>query len=503
MIDPEKRKAIYLLHREGMEIRGISRRLKVSRNTVRSIIEQKGEIPVMTRKDKIELEPALVHRLYSECDGWVQRIHEKLTEEEGINVGYSTLTGIIRELGLGQSKNERSDQVPDVPGAEMQHDTSPYNLKFRDRGVKVVGSLLYYRYCKLRYLKFYRSFDRFKMKCFFHEGLTFWEYSADDCIIDNTSLARLRGTGKNAVIVPEMEQFARQYGFKFVCHEKGHANRKAGNERSFFTVETNFFPGRTFENLEDLNKQAFDWATRRMANRPVSKTGLIPAQAFEYEKAYLNRLPPYITPPYLFLDRGTDQYGYAPVDGNFYWVPGTKRFNVKVLQFSDHIQIYHKRILLARYDLPPDGVKNEKFWPEGYPPPPKQPKNRKRPTAQEEKKLRAASEQVNAYLDFALKPMGREKHRFIRGLYGLYQKIALPLFIKTIKRALKYRITDMETIERIALLLIREGNYDMPSVQIDSEFENRESYLEGRFTDEVDLSVYDKMMEDDEEDQDG
>jgi transposase len=499
MIDPEKRKAIYLLHKEGMEIRDISRRLKVSRNTVRAIIDQQGEIPVTTRKDKIEPDPALLHRLYAECDGWVQRIHEKLTEEEGINVGYSTLTGIIRELGLGQSRNERSDQVPDVPGAEMQHDTSPYTLKFRDRRVNVVGSMLYYRYCKLRYLKFYRSFDRFKMKCFFHKGLTFWEYSADDCIIDNTNLARLRGTGKNAVIVPEMEQFAKQYGFKFVCHEKGHANRKAGNERSFRTVETNFFPGRTFENLEDLNQQAFDWATNRMASRPVSKTGLIPVQAFEYEKAYLNKLPPYITPPYLFLERGTDQYGYASVDGNFYWVPGTKRFDVKVLQFTDHLQIYHKRKLLGQYELPPDGVKNEKFSPKGYPPPPNQPKNRKKPTAQEEKKLRAAAEEVNAYLDLALNPMGREKHRFIRGLYGLYQKIALPLFIKTISRALKYRITDMETIERIAILLMRDGNYDMPSGQIDQDYKQREAYLEGRFSDDVDLSIYDKMMVDEEE----
>ena len=90
-------------------------------------------------------------------------------------------------------------------------------------------------------------------------------------MIDNTSLARLYGTGKNAVIVPEMEQFAKQYGFKFICHEKGHANRKAGNERSFYTVETNFFPGRTFMDLADLNRQAFEWATERMVHRPVAR----------------------------------------------------------------------------------------------------------------------------------------------------------------------------------------------------------------------------------------
>ena len=130
-------------------------------------------------------------------------------------------------------------------------------------------------------------FNRFRMKCFLHEGLMFWGHAAPVCIIDNTNLARLRGTGKHAIMVPEMEVFANQYGFRFICHEKNHANRKAGEERSFWTVETNFFPGRRFESLEDMNQQAFQWATVRLEHRPVAKTRLIPAQAFEHERPYL------------------------------------------------------------------------------------------------------------------------------------------------------------------------------------------------------------------------
>ena len=125
-----------------------------------------------------------------------------------------------------------------------------------------------------------------------------------------------------------------------------------------------------------------------------------------------------------------------------------------------------------------------------------QPKYRKKPTAGEEKKLRSSAQEVEDYLSFVLKQNGIQKHRFIRRLYGLYQKIALPLFIKTIKRALKYRITDIQTLERIAILQLKEGNYEVPFVETNEELHNRESYLEGCFTDEVDLSGYDKMMED-------
>ena len=71
-----------------------------------------------------------------------------------------------------------------------------------------------------RSLKFYRAFNRFAMKCFLHEALTFWEYAAWRCIIDNTNLARLCGGG-SAVIVPEMREFARARGFNLLAMRVG------------------------------------------------------------------------------------------------------------------------------------------------------------------------------------------------------------------------------------------------------------------------------------------
>jgi len=499
MIEADKRKAIYLLHKEGMGIREISRHMNISTNTVTAIIDQGGELPQTVRSDKIDIDTELVSRIYHHCDGRVQRTHEILSEEHGVDIGYSTLTRIIRELGFGKTGKQRCHREPDQPGAEMQHDTSPYRVKFAGVAVLVQASLLYFRYCKVRYLKFYRAFNRFMMKCFFHEALTFWQYAAAECIIDNTSLARLYGTGKTAVIHPEMVQFAKQYLFEFVCHEKGHANRKAGNERGFYTVETNFFPGREFASLEDMNRQAFEWATERMANRATTKTRLIPARVFEYEKPYLKKLPIYVPAPYLVLERGTDQYGYTSVDGNYYWIPGTKRHDVKVLQYAEHLMIYCNRKLLGRYQIPPDGVKNEIVAPEGQQKPPYKPKNRRKPTTKQENILRTAAKDIDDYLTFAIKNGVKQKHRFIRGLYGLHRKMALEVFIKTVKRALKYRITDINTVERIATLQLTAADVQLPLPQIDGHLEKRAAYIEGYLADEVDLSVYDNITGDDDE----
>jgi transposase len=490
MIEPDKRKAIYLLHKEGMGIRALARQLNVSRKAIRDIIELKGEMPSLTSKAKVTVDPELLRELYADCDGRRQRVMEKLADEKKIEVKYSTLTRLMRTLGIGTPQDSRCDQVPDVPGAEMQHDTSLYEVKLNGVPTKVIASILYLRYSKRRYLKFYRSFNRFAMKCFLHEALIYWAHAAPECIIDNTNLARWYGTGKDAVMIPEMAAFALQYGFKFVCHKKGHANRKAGEERSFWTVQTNFFPGRTFRDMEDLNRQAFEWATERMYHRPLAKTHIIPAKAFEHEQSYLKKVLPCLPAPYLALERCTDQYGYASVESNFYWVPGTKREDVKVLRYAATVEIYRHHERLVTYAMPADGVKNARVSPEGLPKPRYEPRDRRRRTEEEEKRLRAMGAAVSAYLDFALKPSGIQRHRFLRNLFAMTRRMTGALFAKAVERALKYRIVDLDTIERIAFLYVQGGADTLPAADVDENFRARDAYEEGRLTDAPDFTPY-------------
>ncbi len=499
MIDADKRSAVLALHGEGMGVRDISRCLRMARNTVRRIIRSQGRMPTTGCGARVLLDPQRLRSLYKECEGRARRVHEKLVEEEGVAVTYPTLTRRLRELEISAPTRSRCDQVPDEPGAEMQHDTTVYTIKLHGQPARLVASLIYLRYCKRRYLKFYRAFTRFRMKCFLHEALTFWGHAARTCVIDNTNLARLRGSGSTALIVPEMEHFGASYGFRFLCHAIGHANRKAGEERSFWTVETNFLPGRTFQSLEDLNAQALEWATVRLEHRPQGKAGLVPAKAFEHECRFLVALPEHLPPPYQVHERSTDQYGYAAFEGNYYWVPGTRREDVKVLQYADKIKLYQARECLAEYPLPADGVRNAKFAPPGQPQPRHNPSNRRRPTEEEEKRLRAIDESVSRYLDFALKPKGIERHHFLRRLFALSRQMSAAVFIRTIERALRYRIVEVDTLQRIAVLLLDASEHPLPAPDIDEGFRARENYLEGRLTDAPDFSRYNHILEDGDE----
>ena len=495
MIDQQTRQIIHALHQKGYNARKIASDLNLSRNAVRAAILLKGEMPQGNRKDKIEFDPVLLGKLYTECDGRSQRLYEILTEEHGVHMKYSTLTRMLRDLSISTSVKLRCEREPDQPGVEMQHDTSDYKVKLGGKMVKLICSLLYLRYSKRRYLIFYRAFNRFKMKCFFHKALMYWGFSACNCIIDNTNLARKRGTGKNALIAAEMTAFSSRYGFTFHCHEIKHSNRKAGNERSFFTVTTNFLAGRTFTTLEDLNAQAFEWATKRLYHRPVAKSGMIPAKAFEHEIPYLNKLPEKLPAPYWPHERVTDQYGYISFDANYYWVPGIQRDTLKVLEYDAHLELYRRRELLASYPFPNDGVRNKLFSPAGKPAPKFRPKNRKKPTAEEQKRLRAMDSTVGEYLDFALKVKGLQPHHFVRGLFTLSGRVSASLFIATVKRALRYRITRLETLERIAVLDLTATGEMFSNVEVDEHLQQRESYIEGQRTDAPDFSEYEQMLD--------
>ena len=111
MITADKRKAVFLLHQEGMPIREISRGLKLSRNAVRRIIAQAGQMPRLSRPAAQVIDPELLRQLYQECDGYAQRIWEKLREEHGIAVKYSTLTLYLRRLGISQAVDLRCERV--------------------------------------------------------------------------------------------------------------------------------------------------------------------------------------------------------------------------------------------------------------------------------------------------------------------------------------------------------------------------------------------------------
>jgi hypothetical protein len=106
---------------------------------------------------------------------------------------------------------------------------------------------------------------------------------------------------------------------------------------------------------------------------------------------------------------------------------------------------------------------------------------------------------VSAYLDFALSAPGVQRHRFTRELFALSRKLTGEVFRKTARRAHRYRIVDLATLQRIAWLCLTQEEDALPEPEVDEDFRQRPAYQEGYLTDQPDLSVYDQLNDDDKQ----
>jgi len=500
MIDDVVRTMIQKLYEQGISKKEISRRLSLDRKTVKRALEKNKEKPSLRENQDNALTDELLSDLFRRCRGYAQRMQEILLDEHKLEIGYSTLTRRLRSLGLRKKNKIQHAHVPDEPGKEMQHDTSTYWVMIGGKRCKVIASGLYLRYSKMRYVRFYLRFNRFAMKCFFHEALMFWNYTPEKCIIDNTNLAVHYGTGDAAVFNEEMVQFARRYGFAWQAHAIMHSDRKAGTERNFHTIETSFLPGREFKNIEDLNEQMFLWATETFAKRPQSRTKLIPLQLFEIEKPFLNPVIKDIHPPYLPDTRIVDQHGYIAFDANFFWTPYTQSRVVDIIEYDKNIVVCVNSAEGENitYTRPASHVKNERFCPPGKSKVLPQPNNRKKGCEEEILRLRKKSKSTSAYLDFIFSKdiSFRQKPKFVRDLYYFSQKISNELLEEVIKIALQYKITTIDAIDKIASNILttpffKSGLYHTES---NAEYLNRQAYNDGKLSIEEDMNQYDKLI---------
>ena len=350
MLNHEHRQMILLLHKNGESTRAIAKLLKISRNTVKKVLTRRDtDLPQLKmQQNTSELTP-IIRELFIRCKGNVIRIQEILKDEYNKPVAYSTLTRLVREHEL-RNPPKRAGTYYFEPGQEMQHDTSPHKIKIGAKVVKAQCASLVLAYSRKLYMQYYPCFTRFEAKSFLKSALEFMGCSAKRCVIDNTSVILAAGSGVDAVITPEMVTFGRMFGFEFIAHSVGHADRKARVERPFHYIENNFLAGRIFNDWADLNKQAINWCDNVSNKKEKRSLGMTPEAAFIQEKSYLTPLPAIMPPVYEHYQRIVDSNGCINIDTNGYSVPekliGKK---LEVYKYSNEIKIIYKHKEIAKH----------------------------------------------------------------------------------------------------------------------------------------------------------
>ena len=144
---------------------------------------------------------------------------------------------------------------------------------------------------------------------------------------------------------------AQHYRFQPRACRPYRAKTKGKVERPFSYIRQDFFLGRSFRDLEDLNAQLIDWLDTVANVRVHGTTQRIVAAAFAAEQPELQRLPEHRFDAVLKLERRVSHDGFVAIGGNYYSVPDRTRRIVEVQQLPDLIRILDLGNVVAEHPV--------------------------------------------------------------------------------------------------------------------------------------------------------
>jgi transposase len=467
VLDEQLRAAILTLHEAGHGKRAIMRALHISRGTVRKVIAANStEVPALDRIEKAEPHHDEIVELVASCKGNLVRVHEEL-EVQGVRVSYPALTAYCRRHGIGHEPPEPAGHYDHQPSKEMQHDTSPHfaDIDGRERSVQIAGLAL--AHSRLSFVQLYPCFTRFECKLFLDDGIDYVGGVCEVCMVDNTSVIVLRGTGADMVPVPEMAAFAEARGFAFRAHEKGDANRSAVVEGLFNYVQRNLLAGRRFRDFEDANRQAREWCDKINAKFSRKLHGSR-RDLFAAERLHLKPLPLWRSPVYQIHNRIVDLESYVNVHARRYEVPARyigRRLEVR--ETKSELQLFEGPRLVVTHPRQVDGPKRVRL------PESERAERKRRRTEQliaEERQLHAELPELRDWVTELRRraPRGRAVARLrqLRRLLRDYPEVPL---LAALRDAAGYGLYDLDRVETMVLRNIRRDYFPRQDFTDDDE----------------------------------
>jgi transposase len=348
------------LHRQGVSITAIARRTGRDPKTVRKYIERGVEAPAYG--------PRTVGRP-SKLAPYLDFLRERVTAFPELSA--ARMTREIRELGyvgaytavkryLAAIRPENGPKPFEVrfetpPGVQAQVDFARFVVEFADdpgttRIVWLFSLVLgHSRFLFARYVlhQDLQTLLRCHMLAFEALGGVPIEILYDRM---KTAVTGEDGDG-HIIYNRSLLALAHHYRFQPRACRPYRAKTKGKVERPFRYIREDFFLGRTFRNLEDLNLQLTDWLDTVANVRVHGTTQRVVAEAFAAEQPELQALPDHRFDAVLKLERRVSHDGFVAIGGNYYSVPDRTRRVVEVQQLPDLIRILDLGTIVAEHPV--------------------------------------------------------------------------------------------------------------------------------------------------------
>jgi transposase len=348
------------LHREGLSITAIARRTGRDPKTVRKYIERGVEAPAygarsVGRPSKLAPYMDFVReRVIAFPDLSAVRLTREIRE-----LGYAgAYTAVKRYVAAHRPENgpkpyEVRFETP--PGVQAQVDFARFVADFTDdpgtsRIVWLFSLVLgHSRFLFARYVRHQdlQTLLRCHMQAFEAIGGV-----PIEILYDRMKTAVTGEDDQGHIIYNRsLLALARHYRFQPRACRPYRAKTKGKVERPFSYIRQDFFLGRSFRNLEDLNIQLVDWLDTVANVRLHGTTQRIVAEAFVAEQPELQALPEHRFDAVLKLERRVSHDGFVAIGGNYYSVPDRTRRIVEIQQMPDLIRILDLGEVVAEHPI--------------------------------------------------------------------------------------------------------------------------------------------------------
>lgn len=343
MIDKRTIFEIQRLKDEGYSNRRIAVCLNISRRVVKKYLDN----PVIIVRPR--------QKCPSKLDAFKEKIVELLKQDPGVSsmvikqhidkLGYGGGRTILRDYvhSLRDKARQAYIRFESMPGRQFQIDWGYF-------GVLVYGNTKRKLYCfvmlechsRLMYIEFTHSMkmDAF-LRCHYHAFL-FFGGTASEIVHDNLKSAVIERVGKIIRFNERYLEFLRYFHIVPIACNVRAAWEKGKVEKSVQYIRNNFWSCRTFTDLSDVNRQAWQWLSEVANVRIHATTGEKPLE--RYQKDKMRPLPGSFdmdlrdhTEPKVHTDCRIE------FDGNKYTVPSWLRGKtVTAKADNDVLSVYYK-----------------------------------------------------------------------------------------------------------------------------------------------------------------
>lgn len=286
----EQQTLIRELAAQKLSISRIAREVGVHRHTVQAFLLQGppgARAPRAPRASPIDPFADYLRARLAQFDLSGVRLLEEI-RERGYRGSYTVVKDFIRPL-----KRDRAlaavVRFETPPGVQSQVDFGHFGYLEED-GVRhhLYGFSMVLGYSRCRFLEFVTRIDTPRLIRCHLDAFDYFGGYTDEILYDNMSqvvLERALRSEENKWN-PLFEDFAKYYDFRTRLCWPYRPETKGKIERTIGFVKSNFFLGRPFSGLTDLNLQAQRWCNTVNAERIHATTGVVPISQLEEEQLH-------------------------------------------------------------------------------------------------------------------------------------------------------------------------------------------------------------------------